>query len=64
MHGPDEEALDDHPDRLIVTDPSCGPRVQVSLEEFEELDLSCETWEEPKRFDRRLAAERARRAAA
>lgn len=61
---PDEEPLDDHTDREILTDPSCGPPAEFTSEEFDEMGFACETWEEQKRFDRRLAEERAGRAAA
>ena len=61
---PDEEALDDHPDRDVLTDPSCGPPAEFTPEEFDEMGFACETWDEQKRSDRRLAEERASRAAA
>ena len=50
-------------DRIRPGDPGVKVLEWLTLEEIDELGLSCETWEAQKRFDRQLAEERARRAA-
>ena len=54
----------DELDRIRPGDPGVRYLGKFTIEELHEMGLSCETWEKQKRFDRRLAEERAGRAAA
>ena len=54
----------DELDQIRPGDPGVEFLGKFTLEEINKMGLSCETWEKQKSFDRQLAEERAKRAAA